>query len=97
MNAKRLYVHRSRMDEVVAGLSARLEKVVLGYGLDEGTTMGPLHSPAQKAFVAELIEEAKASGADGAGVRRAAGRRARRAATSCARPSWSTPTRRCAS
>ena len=64
MNAKRIYIHRSRLDEVVAGLAQRLEKAVIGYGLDEGTTMGPLHSPVQKAFVAELIEEAKESGAD---------------------------------
>lgn len=63
MNAKRVYVHRSRMQEVVDGLSARLEKVVIGYGLDADTTMGPLHSPVQKAFVAEIIEEAKDSGA----------------------------------
>lgn len=63
MNAKRVYVHRSRLDEVVAGLSKRLEKTVLGYGLDEGTTMGPLHSPVQKAFVTEIIEEAKSAGA----------------------------------
>ena len=64
MNAKRVYVHNSRLDEVVAGLSERLEKAVIGYGLDEGTTMGPLHSPAQKAFVTEIIEEAKDAGAD---------------------------------
>ncbi len=64
MNAKRIYVHRSRLDELVAGLSSRLERAVIGYGLDEGTTMGPLHSPVQKAFVAEIIEEAKASGAE---------------------------------
>jgi acyl-CoA reductase-like NAD-dependent aldehyde dehydrogenase len=64
MNAKRIYIHRSRLDEVVAGLTQRLEKAVIGYGLDEGTTMGPLHSAVQKAFVAELIEEAKESGAD---------------------------------
>ncbi len=64
MNAKRLYVHRSRMTEVLDGLSARLDKVVIGYGLDEGTTMGPLHSSAQKAFVEELVQEAKDSGAD---------------------------------
>jgi acyl-CoA reductase-like NAD-dependent aldehyde dehydrogenase len=63
MNAKRIYVHRSRTDELVAGLSARLEKVVLGHGLAEGTTMGPLHQAAQKAFVNEIIEEAKDSGA----------------------------------
>lgn len=64
MNAKRLYVHRSRVDDVVAGLSARLERTVLGYGLDEATTMGPLHSPVQRAFVQDLIQEAKDAGAD---------------------------------
>jgi acyl-CoA reductase-like NAD-dependent aldehyde dehydrogenase len=64
MNAKRLYVHTSRVDDVVSGLSARLQKVKLGYGLDAGTTMGPLHSPAQKAFVEELIREARDAGAD---------------------------------
>ena len=64
MNAKRVYVHNSRLDEVVTGLSARLDRAVIGYGLDEGTTMGPLHSPAQKAFVAEIIDEAKDAGAD---------------------------------
>jgi acyl-CoA reductase-like NAD-dependent aldehyde dehydrogenase len=62
MNAKRVYVHRSRMDEVVAGLSARLEQVKLGYGLDEGTTMGPLHQPQQKAYVEGLIQEARDAG-----------------------------------
>ena len=64
MNAKRVYVHRSRMAELVEGLSERLENVVIGYGLDEGTTMGPLHSPRQKEFVQTLLEEARASGAD---------------------------------
>jgi acyl-CoA reductase-like NAD-dependent aldehyde dehydrogenase len=63
MNAKRLYVHRSRVDDVVSGLSERLDKVVLGHGLDEATTMGPLHQPAQKAFVSEIIEEARDAGA----------------------------------
>jgi acyl-CoA reductase-like NAD-dependent aldehyde dehydrogenase len=63
MNAKRLFVHTSRIEEVVKGLSARLQNVKLGYGLDKDTTMGPLHSPAQKAFVESLIREAKNSGA----------------------------------
>ncbi len=63
MNAKRVYVHRSRMDEVVNGLAERLKKTRLGYGLEQETTMGPLHSPAQKKFVDELIAEAKAAGA----------------------------------
>jgi acyl-CoA reductase-like NAD-dependent aldehyde dehydrogenase len=64
MNAKRVFVHRSRLDELVAGLSVRLERAVIGYGLDTATTMGPLHSPAQKAFVEEIIQEAKDAGAD---------------------------------
>ena len=63
MNAKRLFVHQSRVDEMVKGLSSRLQKVKLGYGLDKDTTMGPLHSPAQKAFVDSLIKEAKDAGA----------------------------------
>ncbi|MFZ3453529.1 aldehyde dehydrogenase family protein [Arthrobacter sp. 7Tela_A1] len=64
MNAKRIYVHRSRMEELVAGLASRLEKVVIGYGLEEGVTMGPLHSPAQRDFVRELIDEARQAGAE---------------------------------
>ena len=64
MNAKRIYVHSSRLDELVQGLATRLEKVQLGYGLDADTTMGPLHSPVQKAFVEEIIQEAKDSGAE---------------------------------
>ncbi len=64
MNAKRVFVHRSRLDEVVDGLAQRLDKAVIGYGLDEGTTMGPLHQGAQKAFVEEIIQEAKDAGAD---------------------------------
>lgn len=64
MNAKRVFVHRSKLDEVVGGLAQRLEKAKIGYGLDEGTTMGPLHSPAQKAFVEDIIQEAKDAGAD---------------------------------
>jgi acyl-CoA reductase-like NAD-dependent aldehyde dehydrogenase len=64
MNAKRVFVHRSRLDEVIDGLATRLENAKIGYGLDEGTTMGPLHSSAQKAFVDEIIQEAKDAGAD---------------------------------
>jgi acyl-CoA reductase-like NAD-dependent aldehyde dehydrogenase len=45
-------------------LSALLEHTVLGHGLDERTTMGPLHSRQQRDYVAELVEEAKASGAE---------------------------------
>ncbi len=64
MAAKRIYVHRSRYDEVVQGLSAVLERTVVGHGLDERTTMGPLHSRQQRDYVGQLVEEAKASGAE---------------------------------
>ncbi|MFI8593597.1 aldehyde dehydrogenase family protein, partial [Microbacterium sp. NPDC078428] len=64
MNAKRVFVHRSRLDELVTGLETRLNNVVLGHGLDQATTMGPLHQGAQKAFVEDIIQEAKDAGAD---------------------------------
>lgn len=63
MAAKRIYVHRSRYEEIVEGLSARLESTVLGRGTDPNTTMGPLHSPGQLGHVQELVEEARAGGA----------------------------------
>jgi len=64
MAMKRLYVHRSRYDEVVEGLSRELEGTRLGPGLDPDTTMGPLHTSRQRDFVAELVEEARGQGAE---------------------------------
>jgi acyl-CoA reductase-like NAD-dependent aldehyde dehydrogenase len=64
MAAKRIYVHRSRYDEVVDGLSTVLSSTRLGHGLDEGVTMGPLHSPRQKDYVQELVAQARESGAE---------------------------------
>jgi acyl-CoA reductase-like NAD-dependent aldehyde dehydrogenase len=64
MAMKRLYVHRSRYDEVVEGLSGELEATRLGPGLDPETTMGPLHTARQRDFVADLVEEARGQGAE---------------------------------
>ena len=64
MATKRLYVHRSRYDEVVDGLSAILAGVRLGHGLDEGVTMGPLHSARQMDHVQELTAQARAAGTE---------------------------------
>ncbi|MFI7450255.1 aldehyde dehydrogenase family protein [Nonomuraea sp. NPDC049714] len=64
MATKRLYVHRSRYDEVIEGLSGHLAATRLGHGLDERTTMGPLHSSRQKEYVLELLDQARASGAE---------------------------------
>ncbi|MFC7401386.1 aldehyde dehydrogenase family protein [Citricoccus sp. GCM10030269] len=64
MNAKRIYVHSSKKDELVAELTKRLEATQLGPASDPATTMGPFHQKAQLAFVQELVQEAKDSGAD---------------------------------
>ena len=64
MAMKRLYVHRSRYDEVVDGLSAELEGVRLGRGLDPDANMGPLHTQRQRDYVAELVADARSAGAE---------------------------------
>jgi acyl-CoA reductase-like NAD-dependent aldehyde dehydrogenase len=64
MAMKRLYVHRSRYDEVVAGLSEALAGTRLGRGLDPDATMGPLNTRRQRDFVAELLAEARGRDAE---------------------------------
>lgn len=64
MAIKRLYVPRARYDEVVDGLRAALAGTRVGPGLDAETTMGPLHTRRQRDYVAQLVEEARASGAE---------------------------------
>ena len=64
MALKRLYVHRSRYDDVVHGLSGLLAESRLGHGLDEQVTMGPLHSLRQAEYVQRLTRQARDSGAE---------------------------------
>ena len=64
MAVKRLYVPRSRFDEVVGGLTAALEGTRIGSGLDAETTMGPLNTARQRDYVIELREEARSAGAE---------------------------------
>lgn len=59
MNAKRIYVHESRFDELVAGLEQKLQKIQLGHGLDPDTTHGPVHSRKQQETAKELLTEAE--------------------------------------
>src|SRR5690606_7560478 len=47
MALKRLYVHRSRYDEVVAGLIAECNRQIVGDGLLPETTMGPMNDKKQ--------------------------------------------------
>jgi acyl-CoA reductase-like NAD-dependent aldehyde dehydrogenase len=61
---KRLYVHRSRFDEVVAGLRAVVDAQVIGDGLLAETTMGPMNNAKQLKVVTDMIAQARARGQD---------------------------------
>jgi len=61
---KRVYVHRSRHDELVSGLIAAVNRSYrVGDGLAEGVTLGPLCTRRQRDFVRELVAEADSNGA----------------------------------
>jgi acyl-CoA reductase-like NAD-dependent aldehyde dehydrogenase len=59
---KRLYVPAARVAEVVDGLGAVLDRVVVGDGLDPNTTMGALHTAAGRKRVERLVASARAQG-----------------------------------
>jgi acyl-CoA reductase-like NAD-dependent aldehyde dehydrogenase len=63
MAIKRLFVHRSRYDELVQGLSAVAARQVVGDGLLPETTMGPLNNARQLQVVQRLIAQARERGA----------------------------------
>jgi acyl-CoA reductase-like NAD-dependent aldehyde dehydrogenase len=62
MAIKRLYVHRDRLDETVDALAARLATEVVGDGLADEVTMGPVHTGAARDRVEALLSEAAAAG-----------------------------------
>ena len=61
--ANRFYVHRDLVEDFQAQLVAEVEKLVVGPGADEGTTLGPLVDQDTLDKVAELTEDAVAKGA----------------------------------
>jgi acyl-CoA reductase-like NAD-dependent aldehyde dehydrogenase len=63
MAVKRVYVPRSRASEFTEAIVAVASEHVLGRGVAEGTTMGPMHNASQLQTVHGLVEEAVASGA----------------------------------
>ncbi|HEY1831560.1 MAG TPA: aldehyde dehydrogenase family protein [Acidimicrobiales bacterium] len=63
MAIKRLYVHRDRLDEMVDALVERLRIEVVGDGLAEGVTMGPVHLASARDRVEQFIAEAAGAGA----------------------------------
>ncbi len=64
MALKRLYVPRALFDDVVDGLGAVMDNQMVGDGLKDGVTMGPLTTPQQKRTVETMLEEAAAAGQD---------------------------------
>lgn len=64
MALKRVYVHRSRYEELRAGLSAVAERQVIGDPLLPDTTMGPLNNKSQHAVVTGMLDQAREQGAD---------------------------------
>jgi acyl-CoA reductase-like NAD-dependent aldehyde dehydrogenase len=62
MAIKRIYVHRSRYEQLVSGLSEILSTQRVGSGLSPTTNMGPLNSARQRDFVNTLCAEARAAG-----------------------------------
>ncbi len=63
MAVKRLYVHRDRMAETVEALRARLAREVVGDGLAEEVTMGPVHTASARDRVEAFLMQAEATGA----------------------------------
>ena len=63
MAIKRLYVHRDRLDETIDALAGRLAAEVVGDGLADGVTMGPVHTAAARDRVEGLVADAAALGA----------------------------------
>ena len=59
----RVYVEDPVYDDFLARLTARVDQVRLGSGLDPGTTMGPLVSAEQRDRVHSLIDSGLADGA----------------------------------
>ena len=60
--ANRFYVHEAVADEFSRAFAARLERMVVGPGLDEATEVGPLVNEPTRTKVAELVSSATADG-----------------------------------
>lgn len=63
MGLKRVYAPRALYADVVSGLEAQAEAVVVGNGLDPRATMGPLNNRPQLERVRELVASSRALGA----------------------------------
>jgi len=63
MAIKRLYAPQGRVDELADAVLARCEREVVGDGLADDVTLGPLHTASGRDRVASLVKDAAAQGA----------------------------------
>ncbi|WP_193044304.1 NAD-dependent succinate-semialdehyde dehydrogenase [Mycolicibacterium baixiangningiae] len=61
--ANRIYVHRDIATDFAERLAARMGKLVVGNGLDDGTQVGPLIDATGRAKVQRLVDDALSRGA----------------------------------
>jgi succinate-semialdehyde dehydrogenase/glutarate-semialdehyde dehydrogenase len=61
---KRLYVHEAVADEVVEKLLAKVARLRVGPGTEEGVTLGPLHTAEQRATIEAQVADALERGAE---------------------------------
>ncbi|WP_255487328.1 aldehyde dehydrogenase family protein [Oceanospirillum sediminis] len=61
---KRLYVHESQYDQVCSKLADIAQQQVVGDGLADGTTFGPVQNKKQLDLVAALVDDAREQGAN---------------------------------
>jgi acyl-CoA reductase-like NAD-dependent aldehyde dehydrogenase len=63
MAVKRVFVPAERESEFVEAIAAEAATLVVGHGVAEGTTMGPMHNRSQLDLVQGLVREALEGGA----------------------------------
>lgn len=59
---KRLYVFESVADEFIKQLKARVEKMKVGNGMDEGVDMGPMNSRKEREKIIRIVETVRKNG-----------------------------------
>jgi acyl-CoA reductase-like NAD-dependent aldehyde dehydrogenase len=64
MAIKRLYVHRSRYDELCEAMAQRARQAKMGDGFEEGVELGPVQNQAQYDIVKGILADTKAQGGE---------------------------------
>lgn len=63
VSTERILVHEDVADAFIEKLSAEAEKLVMGNGLEKGTSLGPMVNPRQREHVIDQLREAVTAGA----------------------------------